>query len=154
MSDSLQPHGLQHTRLPCPSLSPRVCSNSCPLSWWCHPTVSSSATPFPCTQSCPASGSFPMSQLFTSGDQSIRTSASVLPMNIQEWFPLGLPGLISLLSKGLKSLHQHHSSKASVLWCSVFFMVQLSNWYMITGETRALALTIWTSCQQSNGSAF
>ena len=78
MSDSLGPHGLQHTRLPCPSLSPRVYSNSCPLSWWCHPTISSSATPFSCPQSCPASGSFPMSQLFSSGGQSIRALASVL----------------------------------------------------------------------------
>ena len=80
------PHGLQHTRLPCPSLSPRVCSNSCPLSHWCHPTISSSVAPFSCPQSFPASGSVPMSQLFTSGGQSIGTSASapVLPMNIQE----------------------------------------------------------------------
>ena len=97
------PHGPQHTRLPCPSLSPGVCSNSCPLSQWCHPTISSSATFFSsCPQSFPA-GSFPMSQLFTSGDQSTGawSSASVLPMNIQDWFSLGLTGLISLQSKGL-----------------------------------------------------
>ena len=103
MSNSLQPHRLQHTRLPCPSPSPRVCSNSCPLSWRCHPTFSSSVIPFSCLQSFPALGSFPMSQLFASGGQSIgaSASASVFPMNIQGLFPLGLTGLISLLSKGL-----------------------------------------------------
>ena len=85
----MRPHGLQHARLPCPPLSPRVCSNSCPLSQWCHPIISSSATPF-CPQSFPASGSFPMSQLFAWGGQSIGASASVLPMNFQGWFPLGL----------------------------------------------------------------
>ena len=88
------PHWLQHTRLPCPSPSPRVCSNSCPVSWWCHPTISLfSVVPFSsCLQSFPASGSFPMNRLFASGDQSIgaSASASVLPMNIQGWFPLGL----------------------------------------------------------------
>ena len=97
------PHALQHTRLPCPSLSPRVCSNSCWLSWWCHPTISSSVAPFSFSpQSFPASGSFPMSQLFTSGGQSIGTSASasVHLMNIQGWFLLELTALISLLSKG------------------------------------------------------
>ena len=103
MSDSLWPHGLQHTRLPCPPLSPGVCSDSCPLSQWCHPTISSSGTPFQtsCPQSFPPSGSFPMSQLFASGGQSIGVSASVLSMNIWGWFPLGLTGLISLLSKEL-----------------------------------------------------
>ena len=91
MSDSLQSHGLQHTRLPCPSSSPGACSNSCPLSRWCHPTISFSVVPFfSCLQSFPASGSFPMSQFFTSGGQSIGASASVLPMNIQDWFPSGL----------------------------------------------------------------
>ena len=104
LPDSLWLHGLQHSRLPCPSPTPRVCSNSCPLSWWCHPTISSSVTPFSsCPQSFLASGSFPMNQLFTSDGQSISASisASVLPMNIQGWFPLGLTGLISLPSKGL-----------------------------------------------------
>ena len=102
MSDSLQVHGLQHTRLPCPQLSLRVCSNWCPFSWWCHPTVSSSVAPFSsCPQSFPALGSFPMSQLFSSGDQSIGASASVLPVNIQGWFPLELAILIYLLSKRL-----------------------------------------------------
>ena len=108
VSDSLQPHGLQHTRLPCPSLSPGVCSNSCPLGWWCHPTISSSVTPFFfCPQSFPASGSFPMSQLFTSDGQSTgaSASASVLSMNIQGLFPLGLTGLIALQSKRLFVLY-------------------------------------------------
>ena len=102
MSDSLEPHGLQHSRLPCLSPSPGVCSNSCSLSRWCHPTISSFVFPFSsCLQSFPASGSFLMSWLFASGDQSIGASASVLPMNNQGWFPLGLTGLICLLSKGL-----------------------------------------------------
>ena len=94
VSNSLRPHGLQHARLPCPSPSPGACSNSCLLSWWCHPTISFSVFPFSsCLQSFPASGSFPMSQLFASGGQSIgaSASASVLPKNIQDWFPLGLP---------------------------------------------------------------
>ena len=104
MSNSLQPHGLQHARLPCPSPTPGALSNSSPLSHWCHPTISSSVVPFsPHLQSFPASGSFPMSQVFTSGGQSIgaSASASVLPMNIQDWFPLRWTGLISLQSKGL-----------------------------------------------------
>ena len=95
---TLRPHGLQHARLLCPSPSPEVCSNSCPLSWWCHPTISSSVVPFSsCLQSFPVSGSFPVSWLYTSSGQSIETSAStpVLPMNIQGWFPLELTGLIS-----------------------------------------------------------
>ena len=104
MSDSLWPHGLQHARLPCPSPTPGACSNSCPLSQWCHPTISSSAVLFSsCLQSFPASGSFPMSQFFASGGQSIgvTTSASVLPMSIQDQLPLRMTGLISLQSKGL-----------------------------------------------------
>ena len=115
VSNSLQPHGLQHTWLPCPSPSSAVCSNSCPLSQWCHPTISSSVIPFSsCLQFFPASGSFlPVSQLFSSGVQSIGVSASVrvLPMNIQDWFPLGLTGLISLQSKGLPRVF----SKTTVL---------------------------------------
>ena len=106
-SDSLRPHGLQHARLPCPSLSPGVCSNSCPLNQWSHPTISSSVIPFSsCLQSFPASGSFPMSQFFASGGQSIgaSASASVPPINIHGWFPLELTGLISLLSKGLSRI--------------------------------------------------
>ena len=98
MSNSLWSHGLQHNRLPCPSPTPGACSNSYPLSWWCHPTISSSVGPFSCLQSFPPSGSFPMSQFFTSGGQIIGVSAStsVLPMNTQDWYPLGLTGLISL----------------------------------------------------------
>ena len=118
--DSLWPCGLQHARLLCPSLSPGVCSNSCPLSWWCYLTIS--ATPFSfCLQSFPASESFPRSQPFTSGSQSIGTSASatVLPMNIQDWFPLGLTSVIFLQFKRLASLLQQYS-KASVLRRSDF----------------------------------
>ena len=104
MSDSLQPHGLQHTRLPCPSSTPRDYSNSCLSSRWCHPTISFSVVSFSsCLQSFPASGSFQMSQFFASGGQSIGVSASalVLLMNIQDWFPLGWTGWITLESKGL-----------------------------------------------------
>ena len=104
VSDSLQPHGLLHARPPCPSPTPGACSNSCPSSQWCHPTISSSVVPFSsCLQSFPAPGSFPVSQFFTSGGQSIgaSASASVLPMNIQDYFPLGWTGLISFQSKGL-----------------------------------------------------
>ena len=103
-SNSLRPHGLQHARPPCPSSTPRACSDSCPLSQWCHPTISSSVVPVSsCPQSFPAPGSFPMSHIFTSGGQSIGVwaSASVLPMNILDWFPLGWTSWISLQSKGL-----------------------------------------------------
>ena len=137
VSNSLQPHVLQHTRLPWPSISPGVCSHSCPLSQWCHPTISSSVAHF-CPKSFPASGSFIMSQFFISGGQIIWASASVLPINIQGWFPWRLTGWISLLSKALsrvfqgtfKSLLYHHSLKASVLQCSAFFMIKLSDLYM------------------------
>ena len=141
MSDSLWPQGLQRTRLPCSSLSPWVCSNSCALSLWCHPTISPSVAPFSsCPQSFPASRSFPMSQFFTSGDQSIGTSpsASVFPMNIQGWFPLGWTGLISLLSKGLWRVFY----TTTVLWHLAFLMVHLSHPYMTTKKTKAL--TRWT----------
>ena len=147
-SDSLRPHGLQHARVPCPSPTPGAYSNSCPSSQWCHPTISSSVVPFSsCLQSSPASVSFLMSQFFASGGQSIRASASasVLPMNIQDTFPLGWTGWISLQSKGLsrvKSRLQDHTSKASILWLSAFFIVQLSHPYMTTGKT--IALTRWT----------
>ena len=107
VSDSLQPHGLQHARPPCPSPTHGACSDSCPSSQWYHPTISSSVVPFSsCLQSFPASGSFPISQFFASGGQSIGTSAStsVLPMNIQDWFPLGLTSLISFQSKGKSGL--------------------------------------------------
>ena len=137
MSDSLQPHGLQHTRLPCPSLSPRVCSNSCPLSRWCHPTISSSVTHFSSfPQSFPASGSFLMNQLFSSGSQSIRVSpaTSVLLMNIRGWFPLGLTGLI-LLSKGFTRVLSSTTVWKRPFFGSAFFMVQPSHPYMTTGKT-------------------
>ena len=104
VSDSLQPHGLQHSRLPCPSPTPGAYSNSCPLSRWSHPTTSFSVIPFSsCLQSFPAAGTFPMSQFFASGSQSfgVSASASILPMNIQDWFPLGWTGWISLQFKGL-----------------------------------------------------
>ena len=133
MSRSLRPRGLQHARPPCPSPAPRACSNSCPLSWWCHPTISSSVIPFSSLlQSFPPS--FLMSQFFTSGGQSIgvSASASILPMNIQDWLDL-------LAVQGtLKSLLQHHSSKASILRCSALFIVQLSHPYMTTEKTIAL----------------
>ena len=145
MSNSLQPHGLQHTSLACPSSAPEPCSNSCPSSRWCHPTISSSVVPFSsCLQSSPASGFcffFPMSQFFASGSQIIgaSVSASVLPMNSQDWFPLGLTGLISLQSKGLSRVFSNTtSSKVSIFWLSAFFMAQLSHPYMTTWKTKAL----------------
>ena len=140
VSYSLPPHGLQHARPPCPSPTPGVYPHPCPLSQWCHPTISSSVVPSSShLQSFPAIGSFQMSQLFAIGGQGIgvSASASVLPMNTQDWYPLGWTGWISLQSKTLKSLH-HHSSKASILWCSAFFTVQLSYPYMTTGKTIAL----------------
>ena len=146
MSNSLQPHGLQHSRLPCPSPSPGACSDSCPLSWWCHPTVSSSVIPFSsCLQSFPTSGCFLMSLFFSSGSQSIgvSASASVLPMNTQDWFPLGLIGLISLQSKGLSRVFSSTTiQKHQILWRSAFFMAQFLDPYMTTGKT--IALTTWT----------
>ena len=127
VSDSLRPHELQHTRPPCPSPTPGVYLNSCPLSRWCHPTISSSVIPFSSRlQSFPVSGSFPVSQFFASGGQSIgvSASASVLPMDIQDWFHLGWTGWISLQSKGLSRVFsQYHSSKVSVFQCSAFFIV-------------------------------
>ena len=127
-------------QVPCPSPTPGACSNSCPLSQWCYPTILFSVIPFfSSLQSFPASGPFPLSWLFTSDGQSIGASASVLPMNIKDWFPLGLTGLVSLQSQGtLKSLLQHHSSKASILWHLAFFIVKLSHLYMTPGKTIAL----------------
>ena len=142
MSDLLQPHGLQHTRHLCPSPSPRVCSDSCPLSQWCYPTISSSVIPFSsCPQSFPTLGSFQMNQLFASGGQSIGVSASalVLPVNTQDWSPLGWTGWISLQSKGLSRVFPNTTvPKASILHHSAFFIVQLSHPYMTTGKTVAL----------------
>ena len=126
MSDYLKPRGLQHVRLSCPSPSPRLCSNSCPLSWWFYLTISSSAAPFSsCFQPFPASGSLPMSQLFSSGDQSTEAlaSASVLPTNSHYWFPLGLTGLVSLRSKGLSSVFF-----STTVWKHWFFRAQPPLW--------------------------
>ena len=124
VSYSMQPHGLQHTRPPCPSPTPGVYPKSCPLSWWCHPTISSSVVPFSShLQSFPASRSFSMSQFFTSGGQSIgvSASASVLPMNIQDWSPLGWTGWISLQSKGLSRVFSNTTVQKHQ-----FFSAQLS----------------------------
>ena len=140
VSDSLWHHESQHTRPPCPSPTPGVYSNLCPSSHWCHPAISSSVVPFSsCPQSLPASGSFQMSPLFTSGGQCIglSASASVLQMNTQDCSPLRWTGLDLLAVQGtLKSLLQHHSWKASILWCSA--SVQLSHPYMTTGKTISL----------------
>ena len=134
MSDFLWPYGLQHTRLLCPSLSPRICSDS--LSQWCYPTISSSVVPFSyCLQSFPASGSFPKSQLFTSAGQSIRALASIIPVNIQGWFLLGLASLISLQSKGLSRVFSVSLLYGSGLTCVHDYLVL--SWNII-------ALTIWT----------
>ena len=135
MSNSLRPHELQHASLPCPSLSPWVCSNSCPLSRRCHPTISSSVSPFySCPRSFPALGSFPMSQLFASGGQCIRVlaSTSVLPVNSQDWSNLGWTSWISLQSKGLSRVfsnttlqkHQFFSSQPS-LWSNSYILTWL-----------------------------
>ena len=126
MSDSLWPRGLRQARLPCPSISPRVCLDSCPLNQWCHPTISSFVMPFSsCLQFFPASESFPVSQLFTSGSQSTVTSvlALVLPLNIQDWFPLRLTGLIALESKGLWRVFS-----SATVWKHHFFATQPSLW--------------------------
>ena len=140
MSDSLQPHELQHARPPCPSPNPGFHPIPCLLSWWCHPTILSSVVLFSCPQSFPASGSFPVSQFLASGGQStgVSASTSVLPMNTQDWSLLGWTGWLSLQFKELSSLLQHHSSKASILRRSAFFIAQLSHPCMTTGKTIAL----------------
>ena len=153
MSDSLRSHRLQHVKFLCPSRSPGVYSNLCPLRWWGHPTIASCVASFlTCPQSFPASGLFPGSQLFTSDGRSIGASASVLPMNIQHWFPLGLTGLISLQSKGLSrvfsntTVNSNNSSPLSFLY----------------GPTLTLIYNYWENhsfdytdlCQQSNVFAF
>ena len=144
VSNSLRPHGLQLTRPPCPSKTPGVYSNSCPLSRWCHPMNSSSVIPFSShLQSFPGSGSFQMGQLFASGGQNIGVSAStsVLPVNNQDSFRMDWLDLLAVQGT-FKSLPQHHSSKASILWYSAFFIVQLSHPYITAGKT--IALTRWT----------
>ena len=155
VSDSSWPHGLEHVRPSCPLPTPRVYSNSCPLSQWCHPTISFSVVPFSsCLQSFPKSASFQMSQLFASGGQSTGVSASalVLPMNIQDWFPLGWTGWISLLSRGLSRVFPIPQLKTSILRHSAFIIVQLSHTYITTGKT--IALTTQTFFSQGNVSAF
>ena len=136
MSDSLRPHGLQHARLPCPSPTPGAYSNSCPLSWWCHPNISSVIPFSSCLQSFPATGSFQMSQLFASGGQSSGASASalVLSMNIQGWFLLGCTGWISLQSKGLSRVFSNTTVQKAVS----FLYRPLSHPYMTPGKTIAL----------------
>ena len=145
MSDSLQPHGLQHARPPCISPTPTVYSNSCPLSWWCHPTISFSIILFSsCLQSFPASRYFQISQFFASSGQSIGVSFNISPSNDYSGLISFRMDWLDLLAVHgtLKSLLQHHSSKASILKCSAFFIVQLSHSYMTTGKT--IALTRWT----------
>ena len=138
----LQPHGLQHVRLPCPSSTPGAGSNSGPLSLWCHPTISSYIIPFSsCLQSCPALGSFPVSEFFASGGQStgVSASASVLPMNTQDWFPLGWTDWISLQSKGLSRVFSNSTvEKHHLFGTQPSFTVQLSHPYMTTAKTIAL----------------
>ena len=140
VSDSLRPHGLQYGRVPCPSTTLRACSNS--LSQWCIPTISSSVIPFFCFQYFLGSGSFQMSQFFTSGGQSTRvlTSGSVLAMNIQDWFSLGWTGWISLQSKGLSRVFSNTTvQKHQFFSYSAFFIVQLSHLYTTTGKTISLS---------------
>ena len=165
MSDSLWLHGLPHTRLLCPPLSPGICSGSCQ---WCHPTISSCVVPFSfCLQSFPASGSLPMSQFFTSGAQSIGASASisVLPMNIQGWFPLGLTGLIFLLSKGLsRAFSSAIFGKHQFFWCSAFSCRKGSGWCVLASSvdrrwnflapgppSRGVQWTMEVSCAHCSG---
>ena len=139
VSDSLRPQGLQHTRPPCPLPTPGVYSNSCPLSRWCHPTISSSVIPFSSwLQSFPASGSFPISQFFASGGQSIgvSASASVLPMTIQDWFPLGWTSWISLQSKGLSRVFS-----STTIQNHEFFGTQLSLW-----SNSHMSTDYWKQC--------
>ena len=153
VSDSLQPHGLQHPRLLCPSPTPGAYTNSCPSSRWCHPTISSSVIPFSSTlQSFPTSGSSQMSQLFASGGQSIGFSASttVLPMNIQDWFPLGLTGWISLQSKRLSRVFSSTTVQKHQFFGAQLYSPTLTSihdydhglWYM-TGKTIALTRRIF-----------
>ena len=154
MSSSLWPPGLQYTRLPCPLPSPGVCSDWCPLSWWCHPTITSSVVPFSCLQSFPASGSFPMSQFFASGSQSIgvSASASVFPMNIQDWFPLRWTGWISLQFKGLSRVFSNTTVQKHQ-----FFSAQLSsqsNSLIHTWPQEKPYLDYMGLCWQSNICAF
>ena len=153
VSDSSWPHGLQHARLPCLSPTPGAYSNSCPSSWWCHPTISSSVVPFSShLQSFPASGSFQMSQFIASGGQSIGASASVLPLNIHSWFLLGLTGFISLQSKGLSRIFINTTVRNHQ-----FFSVQPPSWsssHICTWLLEKNSFNYMDLCQQSDVSAF
>ena len=153
MSDSLRPHGLQHTRLPCPLPTARACSNSCPLSQWCHPTISSSVIPFSCFQSFPASGSFFMNQFVTPGSQSIGASAlaSVLPTNTQDWFPLGLIGLISLQAKGLSRVFASTTVPKHQFFSTFFYCPALTS---VHDYWKNHSFDYMDFCRQSNVSAF
>ena len=137
LSNSVWPHGLQQAMLSCPSPTPGACSNSCPLSWWCHPTISSSVIPFSCPQSFPVSGFFPMNQFFASGGQStgVSASASDLSVNIQERFPLGWTGWIVLSPRDSQRVFSNTTVQVSILQHSALFMVQLSHPYLTTGKT-------------------
>ena len=142
---SLWPQGLQHTRLPCPSPTPGACSNSCPLRWWCHPTILSSFFPFSsCLQSFPASGSLQMSQFFKSGGQStgVSASTSVLPMNTQDWSPLGWTGWTSLPSKGLSRVFSNTTVQKHPFFGTQLSLLANSHPYITTGKT--IALTRYT----------
>ena len=146
MSDSLQTYGLQHARLPCPSLTPGACSNSCLSSQWCHPTILSSAIPFSsCLQSFPSWGSFLRSQFFLSGGQSIGASDSawVLPMNIQDWFPLGLTDWISLQSKGLSRVFSNATVQTHQLSCFFDDLADVGNLISGSSAFSKSSLNIW-----------
>ena len=153
MSNSLWRHELQHTRLLCPPLSARVCSNSYPLSQWCYLTISSSVAPFFCLQYFPGSRSYPMSWLLTLGGQSIRASASVsvLPMNSQSWFPLGLTGLISSQSKGLSGVSSPQCESIKSLVLSLLYGPVITSIY---DHWQNHSFDHMGLCQQSEGSAF
>ena len=156
VSDSLWPCGLQHARLLCPSPTPRVYPNSCPLSRWCHPTISSSVVPFSCPQSFPALGSFPMSQLFASGGQSIGVSAStsVLPMNTQNWSPLGWTGGISLQSKGLSRVFPNITVQKHQFFFLVLSFLYTATHTSIHDFRKTTALTRWTFIGKAMSSIF
>ena len=153
MSNFLQSHELQHAKLPCPSLSPGAYSNSWPLNWWCNTTISSSVVPFSSRfQFFPASGSFPVSQFFITGGQCVGASTPVLPMTIQDWFPLGLTGLISLQSKGLSRVFSNNTVQKHQ-----FFHAQLSLWsnsQYIHDYWKNHSFDEMDLCRQSNVSAF
>ena len=152
MSNSLQSHASQHAKLPCPSLSPKVCYDSCPLNWRCYLTIFPSAALFFCFQSFPASWSFPMSHLFASGNQSIGASASIFPMNVHGWFPLGLSGLISFQSKGPPRVFS-----STTIWRHQFFCTQLFLWpnsQTIHDCWKSHSFDYMDLCWQINVSAF